>query len=151
MDRMQHEMVTIQGSVDQIIYHNNDSAFTVLDLIYGDELVCVVGTLGDVQAGEELELTGYFTSHPTYGYQFKAEACSRTMPATASAILKYLSSGVIKGIGPATAKRIVEAFGDDTLKIWKSLPNGWRKSRELPRRSARNFPSNFSRCLGCAV
>jgi exodeoxyribonuclease V alpha subunit len=148
MDRMQHEMVTIQGSVDQIIYHNNDSAFTVLDLIYGDELVCVVGTLGDVQAGEELELTGYFTSHPTYGYQFKAEACSRTMPATASAILKYLSSGVIKGIGPATAKRIVEAFGDDTLKILEESPERLAEVKGITKKKCAEFSQQFQQVFG---
>ena len=119
---MRQELEQISGSVDHIIFRSDQTGFTVLELNTGEELVCVVGEFSGVEAGEELQLTGYYTTHPTYGYQFKAEAYERSLPATANAIYKYLSAKTIKGIGPATARRIVDEFGDETLKVIENSP-----------------------------
>lgn len=144
----QKELTKLVGSVDEIIYRNEDSGFTVLDLDDGNDLVCVVGNLGDVQAGEELELTGYYTSHPTYGYQFRAEVFERRLPATSGAIFRYLSSGVIKGIGPAIARRIVDAFGDDTLKIIEETPERLAEIKGISKKKAEDLAEEFKQVFG---
>ena len=115
-DSMQQDLEELCGSVEDIIYRNADTGFAVIDLGVKDELVCVVGPLATVEVGEELRVMGKYTSHPTYGYQFKAEVFDRQLPATAGAIMRYLASGVVKGIGPALARRIVDCFGDETLE-----------------------------------
>ena len=102
----------ISGTVDGIVAYKAESGFVVFDLDMQGELVTVVGELGKVEAGEEVSLTGTFASHPTYGTQFRADVCERRLPASATAIRKYLSGGSFKGVGPAIAKRIVEAFGE---------------------------------------
>ena len=86
-----------------------------IDVYKRQDLLTVVGELYGIAEGEEVKLSGYFTSHPQYGHQFKALTCERNLPATANAILKYLSSGALKGVGPVIARRLVERFGDDTL------------------------------------
>ena len=90
----------ISGTVDGIVCYKAESGFTVFDLDMQGELVTVVGELGKVEAGEEVVLTGTFASHPTYGSQFRADVCERRLPASATAIRKYLSGGSFKGVGP---------------------------------------------------
>ena len=113
---MQRELEELSGSVEDIIYRNAETGFAVINLGVADELVCVVGSLATVEIGEELHVMGNFSSHPTYGYQFKAEVFDRKLPANSGAIMRYLASGAIKGIGPALARKIVERFGDETLE-----------------------------------
>jgi exodeoxyribonuclease V alpha subunit len=144
----QRELSTLQGSVDEIIYRNEDSGFTVLDLDDGNDLVCVVGNLGNVQAGEELKLTGFYTTHPTYGYQFRAEVFERSLPATSNAICRYLSSGVVKGIGPVIARRIVEKFGDDTLKIIEQDPGCLAQVKGITKKRAEELAEEFKEVFG---
>ncbi len=144
----QQEMTTICGSVEHVVYSNQENGFAVLELAYEDELLNVVGVVYDVQEGEELELTGYFTTHPTYGPQFKAETCSRTLPATAAAIQKYLASGVIKGIGPALAKRIVAQFGDDTLQVIEQDPTRLSEVKGITEKRSLEFAEEFKQVFG---
>lgn len=144
----QREMQTLEGSVEDIIYKNADSGFTVLDLASGEDLICVVGSFPEVQVGEELEVTGYFTTHPTYGYQFKAEVYTQKMPATASAIRKYLASGVVKGIGPKLAERIVERFEDDTLTVIEENPDRLAEVRGITLKRARELAEEFRQVFG---
>lgn len=139
---------TITGSVDHIVYANRDSGFAVIELIYNEELISAVGIMNDVQVGEELELTGYFTSHPTYGYQFKVEICQHSLPATSSAIKKYLASGVVKGLGPGLAGRIVDAFGDDTLKIIEESPERLSEIHGISKRKGLQFAEEFKQLFG---
>ncbi len=120
---MAEEMLEmIKGTVKRVVFSSADSGFTVLELEYCGETETVVGILPEVSVGEELELTGRFVIHNVYGQQFKAEVCVKTLPSGSAAILRYLSSGIIKGIGPATAKRIVGAFGDDTFSVMENEP-----------------------------
>ena len=117
-------METLDGTVEHIVFANEDTGFTVIDLAASDEeLITVVGILPGLAPGEQVSLTGVYTAHPTYGRQFKAELCQRTLPATATAIQKYLSSGAIKGVGPKTAKRLVDTFGENTLEVIETDPN----------------------------
>lgn len=119
---MTEELTELCGMVDSIVYENENNGYCVLVLDNGHEPITVVGELGTVDEGEELKLMGSYVDHPKFGRQFKAQLCERCMPATASAIRKYLASGVIKGIGPVLAKKIVDKFGDETLYIIESEP-----------------------------
>ena len=116
------ELINLCGSVEHIVFANKENGFAVIEVATGDELVCAVGNIPDVQEGTELSMMGYYTTHATYGYQFRVETCEQKMPATENAICKYLASGTIKGIGPAIARRIVERFGKDTLQIMEEQP-----------------------------
>ena len=113
-------MLLICGTVEDIVFYNEENGYVVLDMDCNNELVTAVGLLGDVHEGEELTLWGDYVNSPKYGRQFKAEVFERSLPKSKEAIRKYLGSGVIAGIGPAVAKRIVTAFGEDTLEIMES-------------------------------
>ena len=112
----------ITGEVDSIVFKSETSGFCVLMLNCDNELITVVGEMGDVEEGEELVLTGEFTTHKKFGEQFKVEMFERSLPTTSAAIQRYLSSGAISGIGPILAKRMVKMFGDKTLEIIENEP-----------------------------
>lgn len=116
------QITTLCGTVETVVFTNEETGFTVLELNTGKELISAVGEIFGAAEGEKVTLHGYFTTHPTYGSQFKASACEHTLPATAAAIEKYLASGAIKGIGPILASRLVARFGDDTLEIMEKEP-----------------------------
>lgn len=109
--------VELSGSVEDVIYKNADNGYTVINLGCDEGLIAVVGNLGDVNEGERLSLRGGWITSPKYGRQFKAAMCERSMPETESEISTYLGSGVIKGLGPAIAKKIVKQFGTEALDI----------------------------------
>lgn len=116
-------MAEITGVVNSIIYRNTENGWTVLELALDEgEKLTVVGALPLASVGERVELVGEHASHPKYGSQFKAVSYHTVAPATLSAIETYLGSGLIKGVGPATARAIVAAFGIDTLKILDEDP-----------------------------
>ena len=109
--------VELCGSVEDVIYKNAENGYTVLNLGCEEGLIPVVGNLGDVNEGERLNLRGGWITSTKYGRQFKAVLCERSLPQTEEEIAAYLGSGVIKGLGPAIAKRIVKAFGTESLDI----------------------------------
>ena len=109
--------VELSGSVEDVIYKNAYNGYTVINLGCDEGLIAVVGNLGDVNEGERLSLRGGWITSPKYGRQFKAAMCERSMPETESEISAYLGSGVIKGLGPAIAKKIVKQFGTEALDI----------------------------------
>ena len=109
--------VELSGSVEDVIYKNADNGYTVINLGCDEGLIAVVGNLGDVNEGERISLRGGWITSPKYGRQFKAAMCERSMPETESEISAYLGSGVIKGLGPAIAKKIVKQFGTEALDI----------------------------------
>ena len=109
--------VELSGSVEDVIYKNADNGYTVINLGCDEGLIAVVGNLGDVNEGERLSLRGGWITSPKYGRQFKAAMCERSMPEMESEISAYLGSGVIKGLGPAIAKKIVKQFGTEALDI----------------------------------
>ena len=120
---MQQELEIIQGSVAAVVYQNYDNGYAVLRLDVGNaEHITVVGTIPMPAPGERLMVTGKWSSHPSYGKQFEAEFLERLMPRTEKEILDYLSGRIIKGIGPATAVRIVRRFGEHTLQIMEHQP-----------------------------
>lgn len=138
----------MSGTVEHVIYRNEKNQYTVLELNNSEELVTVVGYLPFVSAGEELKVIGVWTSHPSFGPQFKAEVCERSRPATAAAILKYLSSGAIKGIGQATAARIVETFGENALDIIENDPERLAQVKGVTKSKAKKISEDFKQTNG---
>ncbi len=131
----------IKGTVSDITYQNAETGFTVLELEDGDSVITAVGIMPEVTAGEILELGGRFDNHSVYGRQFRVISFVKSFPSDEAAILRYLSSGTIKGIGPATAKRIVQAFGNDTFETLLNNPDkvakikgiSYQKAEEISR------------------
>src|SRR5437660_6569570 len=109
----------LQGIVERVTYHAEDSGYTVarLKVASAHDLITIVGSFPDIHAGQTLRLTGYYRDHAKYGQQFQVVSAQETKPATLTGLEKYLGSGLIKGIGPVTAKRIVKHFGLETLEI----------------------------------
>ncbi|MBD5081285.1 MAG: ATP-dependent RecD-like DNA helicase [Ruminococcaceae bacterium] len=119
---MEENLEKLNGSVDEIVFSNTETGYVVFDLDCNGQIVTVVGELGNISEGERLELTGGFVYNAKYGRQFRAVTCIRTLPTTPMEIRKYLGSGIIKGLGPALAKKIVEHFGSDSLDIIENDP-----------------------------
>lgn len=112
------ELLSIEGTIEKLIYQNEENGYTVCELMApSDECFVLVGMMPYLCEGESISALGNWTTHPSFGRQFRVEFYEKQLPATATAILKYLSSGAIKGIGPMTAKKIVEQYGDDTLDV----------------------------------
>ena len=116
-------MEILQGTIGAVVYQNYENGYAVLRLnVGGGQNVTVVGTIPLPVVGEQLMVTGRWSTHSSYGKQFEAEFLDRMMPQSASEILAYLSSRVVKGIGPKTAARIVSHFGEDTLVVMEREP-----------------------------
>ncbi len=115
-------METIKGYVDHIIYQNKDNGYAVLSMNVDDEEEICVGIFRGVDNGENLEVTGEYVEHPSYGFQFKASSFRVVEPDDLLSMERYLGSGAIKGIGEALAKRIVKRFGKDTFRVIEEEP-----------------------------
>lgn len=119
-----NEMEIIQGTIRAIVYQNYENGYSVLRLeIPGNQTITVVGTIPLPCIGERLMVTGRWSSHPSYGKQFEAEFLERLLPETEADIIGYLSSRIIKGIGPKLASRIVARFGAQTLMVMDKEPH----------------------------
>lgn len=115
-------MEKIEGVVEEIIFHNEGNGYTVLSLKAGAERTTCVGTLPTLAAGERLRVEGEWTEHPDYGRQLRIRSFESVQPTTRAGIERYLGSGLIKGVGAATAKLIVHAFGEETLAVLDEAP-----------------------------
>ncbi len=120
---------TLIGTIERITYYNEENGYTVAQVTPEGRsyTVTVVGNLLEVSPGENLRLHGQWSTHPRYGRQFQVERYATVLPATAAGIEKYLGSGLIKGIGPVTAKRIVRRFKLDTLRVIEEEPTRLRE------------------------
>ena len=114
----------LKGHIEEFIYQNESNSYSIAVFVLesGLEMVTVVGYLPFIAVGDTLKLTGKMVVHQEYGEQFKIESFEKLMPETVDALEKYLASGTIKGIGPATAKKIIEKFGEETLTVFKFEP-----------------------------
>lgn len=119
---MKENLEEIHGFVEELVFRKPESGFTVLELSTDDEYVTVVGVLPEINVGEELKLRGTWNVHQTFGRQFKAELCERSLPSTAADLYRYLASGAVKGIGPKTAQKIIERFGDEAFEVLEKHP-----------------------------
>ena len=116
------EKIVLQCTVENIIYRNEKNGYTVCEMNSDDDDFVAVGVLPHIQEGEQMELSGCYTTHPEYGQQFKIEEYIRKSFTTKEAIERYISSGILRGIGIKLAKKIVAKFGMDTLEIIKNTP-----------------------------
>jgi len=116
---------TLEGQLERITYFNPENYYTIATLKTGgtDNLVTVVGSMAGVSAGQALRLKGSWETHPKYGQQFKIDSYEVTVPASLDGIRKYLESGIIKGIGPSMAQRLVRRFGTRTLETIEKHPD----------------------------
>ena len=141
-------MEQLAGTVEHIVFRNEDNGFTVLELDTGTVLETVVGVMPPVQAGETLRVTGAWTESPNFGRQFKATACESSLPTDETAILRYLASGAVRGIGPSTAAKIVDRFGADSLRILEEEPEALAKIKGISLSKAREMGQSFASQFG---
>lgn len=138
------EYIQIYGTVRAVLFQNEENGYTVVKLETEDgEIITAVGCLPFTAPGEQLCLTGKLTKHPSYGEQFVAEFAERSMPVGAEAIYEYLSSGSIKGVGPATATLIVNEFGDAALDVIERSPEKLSQIRGISARKASEISRAF--------
>ena len=143
------ERSLIEGTVESVIYQNQENGYTVLRLDGGEgQTLTVVGCMPGVAPGEGIAVEGTWTRHASYGEQFKAEAVERRTPAGTKAIFDYLSSGAVKGIGAATARRMVEEFGEETLTVLEEHPELLTQIRGITRKKALAMGENFRLQMG---
>ena len=146
---MEQEMEIVQGAISAVIYQNYDNGYAVLRLnVGGGQTVTVVGTIPLPAVGERLMVTGRWSTHSSYGRQFEAEFLERLMPQTSMEILSYLSSRVIKGIGPKMAARIVEHFGEETLAVMEREPLRLAEVPGISREKAKTIGEEFRLQVG---
>ena len=131
------------GELQTIIYKNEMNSYTIAEFETQNELTTVVGYLPFVNIGDNLKLTGNFVEHKEYGIQFKIETFEKLMPQTLSAIEKYLASGNIKGVGEATAKRIVKEFKEETVNIIKTSPEKLTQIKGISKVKALEISESF--------
>lgn len=143
------ELERIDGHVVAVIYFSEETGYTVLraELDDGSQAI-IVGCIPMAAPGESITAWGQWTRHPSHGEQFKAEHTERVMPSGTEAIFDYLSSGVIKGIGPATAALIVSRFGDDSLAVLRDHPEKLATLRGISAKKAEDLSAAFRRQTG---
>lgn len=129
-------MEKLAGYVEHIIYRNADNGYTVLNLVSGEEEITCVGIFSAIAEGENIEASGDYTDHPTYGKQFKVESFEEKAPEDEEAIERYLGSGAIRGIGLALAARIVRRFKVDTFRIIEEEPERLAEVKGISERKA---------------
>ena len=133
------QLLRLEGSVENIVYRNDENGYTVLEIADSDEEITAVGVMPQVSAGDTVILYGSFTEHKSYGRQFAAKTCEVTRPTDAADILRYLASGAVKGVGPSTARRLVDAFGADTLRVMEEEPQRIAALRGISEAKAADF------------
>ena len=139
----------IRGTISAILYQNEANGYTVIRFTTeADETITVVGTIPMCSRGERLVITGHWEIHSSHGQQFRAEFLERLMPDSAAEIEKYLASRVIRGIGPRTAKRIVERFGDKTFSIMEESPERLAEVPGISLKKAIEIGENFQKQFG---
>lgn len=122
------EILELEGLVEAIIFRSEDTGYVVAKVTANKELITIVGVMPLIREGQQIEIKGNWIQHKQFGRQFNVQEYQEKLPTSASEIEKYLSTGIINGIGPVTAKKIVKAFGKDTLNI---LDNNIERLKEL--------------------
>ena len=143
------ELICREGTVHSVIFQNAENGYTVLRLLTEEgEVITVVGCIPCVAPGEHLTVTGTWETHPQHGEQLRAEELERSLPEEEDEILAYLSSGICKGVGPATARSIVERFGLDALDILETEPERLQMIRGITAKKAMEIGAMFRQHMG---
>lgn len=136
--------MVINGIVEEIIFRNPDNGYSVVIIDYNGEMTTAVGKFPQVSEGENVELVGSFIKHNKYGEQFKADSVKITPPNTTEGIVRYLSSGLIRGVGPITAQNIVNKFGKATLDIIEYNPQRLCEVKGISQNKAKDIVESFA-------
>ncbi len=136
-------MEEIQGQIVELIYQNEVNSYTIAVLETDKEEITITGYLPFISVGDTLKLVGKYVTHQQYGEQFKIETFEKIMPQTVEALERYLANGTIKGIGPSTAKKIVETFGEETIHIFKFEPKKLAQIRGITETKAEEMSKEF--------
>lgn len=139
---------TMEGTVERVVFRNDQNGWTVLDVSAAGGLHKVVGVMPDVQTGETVKLQGEWVDHPQFGVQFRADSYEHSLPQDADGVLRYLSSGAIKGVGVATAAAIMKKFGDDTMRILEQEPMRLKEIRGITAARAAAIGKEFAAQFG---
>ena len=137
------KLESIKGTVEEITFYNQDNGYTVMEISCGNEAVTVVGNFSQLAVGSQIEASGEWTVHPSYGRQFKADTLTETLPQDAAGILRYLSSGIIKGVGRATAEKIVNAFGSESFDVIEKDVDRLSSIKGISKPAARKIQRSF--------
>ena len=143
-----YEQNQLEGVVSAIIYQNEENGYTILRLDVKDEEITVVGSMPGVSPGEYLTIKGRWVRHATYGQQFRADIVERRLPEGIKEIFHYLSSGALKGVGKATARQLIEEFGDDVLNVIEEHPEQLATLRGVSLKRARQISDSFRAQMG---
>ena len=144
------ERCSVEGTVEAVIFQNEENGYTVLTLAVDgqEEPVTVVGCIPCAAAGEGMTVTGVWVNHPVHGPQLSAESVERRLPQEEEDIVCYLSSGILKGVGPATAQRLVERFGADTLRVLEEEPERLKTIKGITSKKAVELSEAFRSLTG---
>lgn len=146
---LENELTEISGTVESVIYKNEENGYTVLRLNdQAGAVITVVGCFPYASPGESMIVTGSWMNHAVHGRQFKAEFAQRLLPTTANAIYDYLAGGSVRGVGPATASLIVNEFGEKTLEVMENSPQLLAKIRGISAAKAEQISKSFRRQAG---
>lgn len=134
----------LEGHVESFIYQNEINGYSICLFDIGEEVITIVGYLPFINVGDTLKLNGNYVIHQEYGQQFKVLTFEKMLPETTEGMEKYLASGVIKGIGPATAKRIVDNFQEETIHVLKFEPEKLSQIRGISKEKAVDISNEFN-------
>ncbi len=141
--------VKLSGSIEHVIYANEENGYAICDLgTDTDELVTITGTLPYIGEGDLVTVYGKWVHNPKYGRQFKVEQAEKQLPADKASMLRYLSSGAIKGIGPKTAKRIIDEFGEESFDVIENHPDWLAEIHGITPKRAREISEEFKNKAG---
>lgn len=142
-------LLRLTGSIEHVVYANEENGFAICDLgTEAGDLITVTGTMPYIGEGDSVVVYGKWVHNPKYGRQFRVESCERQLPTDAASMLRYLASGAIKGIGPKTAQRIVEKFGDDAFDVIENHSEWLADLPGVSLRRAREIGADFAEKAG---
>ena len=147
--RDENQTLKIAGSVETIIFSNEENGYTICDIGTGDgDLVTAVGYLPYLAEGDNVVLYGKWVHNPKYGRQFAADTFEKTLPADEASMLRYLASRTIKGIGPKTARKIIDEFGEDAFDVIENHPDWLAKLPGITPKKAEEISEDFKSKAG---
>lgn len=141
-------LLQLEGAVENIVYRNEENGYTVIEISDGDDYITAVGIMPQANVGDTVKLTGVYTNHRNYGRQFSAQICEICRPTESADILRYLSSGAIKGIGASTAQRLVSEFGEATLDVMETQPERVALIKGISKSKALDFANQLKTNTG---
>ncbi len=141
-------LLELEGIIENIVYRNEENGYTVIEIANGDDYITAVGIMPQASEGNTVRLTGFYTNHKNYGKQFSAATCEVCRPTESADILRYLSSGAVRGIGPSTAKTLVGEFGEATLDIMENEPSRVALIKGISKSKAEDFSNQLKANTG---